>query len=208
MSDRPRILAHLKENGPQSSEGVAAALGLDRRMVTKNLSEMVRLGTATRIPKPWPGLYGYGREPVSQEERLQRARDAYSVVRPRRDVEAERKKAREYRQKNAERLALQRRARYEKAKASQPERVARIPKPKPNKPEHVKVKPSRRIKEDGAFVPAQMTRAVAEPRPDTDAFLRANPGALIRLKPGETSQPRDTLTAAQRRAILTLSVAA
>lgn len=69
---------------------------------------------------------------------------------------------------------------------------------------------ARRIKEDGAF---SVSAAKAPPTPkhdpsETERWLAANPGGLIRLAPGETSQPRDRLSPAQRRMVMGLEVAA
>lgn len=74
------------------------------------------------------------------------------------------------------------------------------PKPKPPK---VRTPAQRRIKEDGAFLPAAITKAqpVKAELPDTTAWIAANPDKLIRLEVGATSQPRLTLSWRERKAI-------
>lgn len=118
------------------------------------------------------------RERVRENQRLARIRNGRNkgvrvVMTP------EERAARE-RLRNQARAAARKAARAAKPKPPKPEKIPRIPKPKPVKPEQVKVKPSRRVKDDGAFTPAAMIRPPAERLPSSDDFLRAG-GVIERL---------------------------
>lgn len=202
-----KIRAVMRELGPADAAAIYGKCGFK---VYRLLRRLVDTGYATATPDPSnPERLIYAvTEKVNPRDRVP---DAPDDARER----ARQAKARYRARKRGEDVPLLIRAKgtrpanLPRPKKPKAERVPRIPKPKPIKPEQVRVKPSRRIKEDGAFAPAAMIQRPIDRAglPDTDAFLRANPSALIRLKPGESSQPRERLTREQRQNILGLKVA-
>lgn len=202
---RNSIREYLAAVGPSSARQVAQDLGQPIQVIRKALSCMGKLGTAVKLEGS-PLRYGLGREPMPVAERVIRASKAAEPYREatRLDPETRREKrrtyCRTYYQSHAEQILERRRARPKVEKPKAPKPVQRF---------EVKRRPIHRVMETPACVVSavKLEAPVKCGLPDTDAFLRANPHALIRLEQGVTSQPRDRLTAAQRRAILTLEVA-
>lgn len=189
-----RIRAWLAECGPASCGDYSRAHGLTGKashQIGQRMAGMAKEGVLSRIGKGGPG------SPF-----------VYQVAREAMDRKASAAAAAEGRRKAAE----QRRATLgyapKRTPAPRPRKATRVAAPKVTA--RPAPKPCRRIKEDGAFTPSALTAPPVDKAalPDTEAFLRANPSALIRLAPGVVSEKVDRLTPAQRRSILTLEVAA
>lgn len=173
---RAAILAHLKETGPANSRTVAKALGFGPRWTLKQLSEMKRLGLLSGEGKPVQ--YGYLRDPVSQEERLRRAR-AVLAQRPKRGLDHARalERSRKWLEANREAVNAKRRARDAAKRAVTPRKV---------KPHTVAIRKATAASSAAAVERKQagaprVESATRPTLPDTGAFIAANPHLVERL---------------------------
>lgn len=158
------IRAWLTECGPASSGDYNRLHGLTGRQaerIGQRMSGMYKDGLLTRMGQGGPGKpYVYGIARVAMDRFQSAACAAAGRVR----------------------AAEARRAAMPRVTKPKPERLPRIPKPKPFDMAKVRVKPSRRIKEDGAFtVAAVKAPPVDKSLPDTEAFIAANPERFERL---------------------------
>jgi hypothetical protein len=193
------VLAYLKQVGPSICDAVTRDTGMPRHKVAKALCDLVKDGTAAKR-EGRPVVYSYVRDPMPMAERAIRATLAAEAYRATVRLTPEQKKAK--RSALSKSYYERHKTRLIERKAERRREASRLAPPKP--------KPSRRLKEDAAFTPAAVKLSPVDKSalPDTEAWLAANADRLVRLEPGASSQPRDKLTAAQRRMVLGFEVAA
>lgn len=203
------VLAYLKAVGPSICDAVTRDTGLPRRKVAKALCDLVRDGTAAKRDGR-PVLYTYVRDPMPIAERTLLATRAAEAYRATVRLTPEQRKAK--RSAQSKRYYAAHKSRIIERKTKRRREAPKVEAPRAVEAQRplAHPTPSRRFKEDAAFLPAAVTKAPVDKtgRPDTEAWLRENADRLIRLEPGASSQPKERLTAVQRRMVINLEVAA